>query len=48
VHDLERALAEPALYDGGAEGARRAGELTKELEAARRAYDAALEAWVAP
>jgi ATP-binding cassette subfamily F protein 3 len=46
VQELERALADPALYDGTAGGARRAGELTKELDAARRAYDAALEAWV--
>jgi ATP-binding cassette subfamily F protein 3 len=45
VQGIEAKLADPALYDGTGEGARRAGELTRELQAARGAHDAALAAW---
>ena len=45
VAELEHALEDPALYTGGAEGARRAGQLKAELEAAMRDRDAALERW---
>ncbi|HEY2849598.1 MAG TPA: ABC transporter ATP-binding protein, partial [Gemmatimonadaceae bacterium] len=52
VHDLERKIAElrreiddPALYDGSAEKAKRAGKLDKELAATQRALDAALTRW---
>jgi ATP-binding cassette subfamily F protein 3 len=45
VRELERALADPALYGGGGEGARKAGRLDAELRDARRALDAALERW---
>jgi hypothetical protein len=42
---LERALADPALYDGGANGAREAGRLNAELTKVRRALDDALARW---
>jgi len=45
IGELERALADPALYDGGASGAREAGRLSVELDRARRALDAALVRW---
>ncbi len=45
VADLERELADPALYDGSAENARRAGKLDQELARTRAALDAALAAW---
>jgi ATP-binding cassette subfamily F protein 3 len=45
VQELESALADPALYDGTGDGARRAGDITRELHAARAAHDAALAAW---
>jgi ATP-binding cassette subfamily F protein 3 len=45
IAELERALADPALYDGGAGGAREAGRLDAELRAARRALDDALARW---
>jgi ATP-binding cassette subfamily F protein 3 len=46
VAALEAELADPALYAGSAEGARKAGALTKELDAARRALDALMERWI--
>jgi ATP-binding cassette, subfamily F, member 3 len=45
IGELERALADPALYQGGADGAREAGRLSVELDRARRALDAALVRW---
>jgi len=45
IGELERALADPALYDGGASGAREAGRLSVELDRARRALDEALVRW---
>ena len=45
VAELERELADPALYDGSAESARRAGKLDQELARTRAALDAALAAW---
>ena len=45
IGELERALADPALYDGGASGAREAGRLSVELDRARRALDEALVSW---
>ena len=45
IGELERALADPALYQGGADGAREAGRLSVELDSARRALDAALVRW---
>ena len=45
VAELERELADPALYDGSAESARRAGTLDQELARTRAALDAALAAW---
>jgi ATP-binding cassette subfamily F protein 3 len=45
VQELEAALADPALYDGTGEGARRAGDITRELQAARATHDGALAAW---
>jgi ATP-binding cassette, subfamily F, member 3 len=45
VGELERALADPALYEGGADGAREAGRLSVELDRARRALDDALVRW---
>jgi ATP-binding cassette subfamily F protein 3 len=47
VAALTAALEDTALYDGSAAGARRAGELTRELERARRAHEDALAAWLA-
>ena len=45
IRELERALADPALYDGGANGAREAGRLNAELIKARQALDDALARW---
>jgi ATP-binding cassette, subfamily F, member 3 len=45
ISELERALADPALYQGGGDGAREAGRLSVELDRARRALDAALIRW---
>jgi ATP-binding cassette subfamily F protein 3 len=47
VVELEAALAGGALYDGSAEGARRASELGAELAAARAALESAMERWLA-
>jgi ATP-binding cassette subfamily F protein 3 len=47
VRELESACADPALYDGGAEGARRAADLTRKLSGARKAAEAAMRAWEA-
>jgi ATP-binding cassette subfamily F protein 3 len=46
VAELEAALMDAALYDGSAENARKAGQLKKELEAAKEQLDRAMEAWV--
>jgi ATP-binding cassette subfamily F protein 3 len=45
VAELTAALADGALYDGQAEGVRRAGELGRELDEVRAALEAALAAW---
>lgn len=45
VHELERTLADPGLYDGSADAARRAAGLTRDLVAARKAHDEALSIW---
>ena len=45
IAELERALADPALYEGGAAGAREAGRLNGELARARRDLDQALARW---
>lgn len=45
VAELESQLADPDLYDGSAEKARTAAALTQQLDAARRALDAAMAAW---
>jgi hypothetical protein len=42
---LDAALADPALYDGAAEGARKAGQLDRELKATRRTLDDAMARW---
>jgi len=42
---LERSLADPALYDGAANGAREAGRLKADLNKARQALDEALARW---
>jgi len=47
VAALEAALADPALYDGSADAARRASALDAELREARQAFDAALARWAA-
>ncbi|MEA3247600.1 MAG: hypothetical protein U9Q74_15715, partial [Gemmatimonadota bacterium] len=47
VEDLKRQLADTALYDGSSGGARRAGELQKQLAASERLLDAAMERWAA-
>jgi ATP-binding cassette subfamily F protein 3 len=46
VAALEASLADSSLYDGSAEGARRAAELSAELANARSALDEALERWL--
>ena len=45
VEELESALADPTLYDGTGEGARRATAITRDLDVARAAHDAALADW---
>ncbi len=45
VKRLEAAVADESLYVGGADGARKAATLTKQLEDARRTYDDAVTAW---
>ncbi len=45
VKGLEEELADPALYSGDAEMAKRAGKLDKELAKARAELDAAMAAW---
>jgi ATP-binding cassette subfamily F protein 3 len=45
IAELTESLASPALYDGSADGARRAGGLDRELKAARRALDLAMARW---
>ncbi|MGE0353701.1 MAG: ATP-binding cassette domain-containing protein [Gemmatimonadales bacterium] len=45
VAELERALADPGLYDGTAEGAREAGRLNKELADRREALERAVGEW---
>ncbi len=45
VAELEEKLADPELYDGSSEAARRAAELDQELAKARKALDDALAAW---
>jgi ATP-binding cassette subfamily F protein 3 len=45
VSELEAALANPALY-GDADGARKAATLNKQLEAAKRDLELAMERWV--
>jgi ATP-binding cassette subfamily F protein 3 len=47
VAELESALADAALYDGSADGARRAGTLNAELAAARAVLEQAMERWLA-
>ncbi len=54
VHQLERriaeltdAVADPRLYDGGADGAREGVRLDAELKEARRALDQAMARWAA-
>jgi ATP-binding cassette subfamily F protein 3 len=45
ISELTTLLADPALYDGAAEGARKAGQLDRELKEAKRALDDALARW---
>ena len=45
VAELEAQLANPGLY-GDADGARKAGTLNKQLEAAKRDLERAMERWV--
>jgi ATP-binding cassette subfamily F protein 3 len=45
VRSLEAALADASLYDGTTDAARRASELTKQLDDARRTLDERLLAW---
>jgi len=45
IVELERALADPALYDGGSTGVREAARLNAELMQARRELDDALARW---
>jgi hypothetical protein len=47
IAELESLLADPALYEGGAESARRAASLSTDLAAARAELDAAMERWLA-
>ncbi len=42
---LEEQVADPALYDGGGEGARKAGQLDRELKSLRAELDRALARW---
>ena len=45
VRELTVAVADPALYAGAAEGARKAGRLDRELKEAKRALDDAMARW---
>jgi len=45
IEELEIVLADPAMYDGSADAAKRAGLLDRELKEARRSLDAALASW---
>jgi len=45
IVELERALADPALYDSGSTGVREAARLNAELTKARRELDDALARW---
>ena len=45
VADLESAVADPSLYDGSAESARRAAALDRELRSARGELDQAMAGW---
>ena len=45
VADLQAELAEPMLYDGGAEGLRRAAELARALDQARAELETAMRSW---
>ncbi|HEV8357794.1 MAG TPA: ABC-F family ATP-binding cassette domain-containing protein [Gemmatimonadales bacterium] len=47
IAELTAALADPALHDGTAAGARRAGQLDAELRQARGELDAAMARWAA-
>ncbi|HUO51140.1 MAG TPA: ABC-F family ATP-binding cassette domain-containing protein [Gemmatimonadaceae bacterium] len=47
VAGLERALADPSLYDGGAAGAKRAAALNAELKQAMKEHEAAFLRWSA-
>ena len=47
VGELESALADPALYSGGAEGTKKAKKIDAELKEMRRAHDEALNRWTA-
>jgi ATP-binding cassette subfamily F protein 3 len=47
VAELESALADPALYGGGAEGTKKAKKIDAELREARRMHDEALNRWTA-
>jgi ATP-binding cassette subfamily F protein 3 len=46
VKQLEDELADPALYSGDPDSAKRAGQLDKQLAKARAELDAAMAAWV--
>lgn len=45
IAELERELADPDLYDGSAQAARKAGQLDQQLAKARRALEDAMAAW---
>jgi ATP-binding cassette subfamily F protein 3 len=47
ISELEHQLADPTLYSGGAEGARRAAQIDRDLRAAIKERDAALATWAA-
>ncbi len=45
ITELDAALADPALYNGAADGARQAGRLDRERKDAKRALDTAMALW---
>ncbi len=45
IEELESAVADPALYDGSGDGARKAGQLDRELKSLRGELDRALARW---
>ncbi|MNC95018.1 hypothetical protein D3C83_120230 [compost metagenome] len=45
MKELEEELADPALYSGDPEKAKRAGQLDKQLAKVRAELDAAMAAW---